>query len=414
MSFIENIQQNISNYFLSSEKVAGVEFLQNAAGEAIYLVILEKKKNKAEISITKRDIDSWQTLKKLIGADCPVFLSINTKSIIHRKIEGSSGSESNALQIIFPNAVAGDFYIQQTSISDAEIISIARRDVIDKIITELTNAEIPLLHVSLGPFHAISNTLDYLQTLGSLRLNTHLVLLKENKIIDFQAIKFEENSSSPIRIGENTVDSDLWLAFSLAASGMSEPKETGINSDGILWQQSEFLNKKIFQSLGISLLGIFFIALLLNYFAFSHFQEKNNGLKATLQHKEFLLKQRDTLKAVYQKKEAFLGGTAVGKASKTSFYADQLAASLPSSINFTELTIFPLIVDKNSSQSELKMPRYETDLIKIKGQCKGSVFYNNWKKSVQELFWVKEIHNLYYKDLDEDTGVFELEIRIKT
>ena len=399
-----------------SSQVAGVEYVQTKDGFAWHVVIMERQQKKAIFTKTTSisgaaSQDSWKALKEFVGKDCPIFLSINSPAVIHKKTTVLGGSDNNALQQIFPNAVADDFYIQRILSNDNEFISIARRDTIDNLLALAKKEGLPIIHLSLGPF-PVSSILPLLKPQDNLVLDSHILLLNNQEIVDFSP-----NSSAiqeTQQVGESdSLDNCHLVAAALALSGLSDLSTEGIPSVLIEEEQSEFFYKKLFQSLGMGLLALFFIALLASYLLFSNYQTTNTKLEVQLQRNAFLIGQRDTLRAQYARQSAFFGPNKSSNLSKLSFYADQLASSLPSTIQFTELQIFPEIIDKNRSSTDNSLRKYEVDIIRIKGTCKGSVFYNNWKKGVQELSWVKELHNLHYQDLDEDTGAFELEIRVK-
>lgn len=406
-----NIIENINNILYRSQRVAGIEYLQTNQGFIWQVVVMEIEKKKAIFHKTAAKLDSLQAVKEVIGKDTPVFLSINSRSVVHKKVTGTSGSDANALQQVFPNAALDDFYIQRLEIQGGEIVSIARCDAINQILDSIVSEGLSVLHLSFGPF-PVSNLLPLLPTQDSIALSSHILSLQQQQISDFQSHSTPISGSQ--RIGEtDNLENELLVAAAMAVLGLSDLRAAGIPAALITQQQSEFLYKKMFQALGLGVLGFFFIALLASYLLFSNYQTANVKLETQLQHKEFLLKQRDTLRAQYQRQSTFFGDNKSGKLSKLSFYADQLAASLPSTIQFTTLQIFPEIIDKNRSATEAVIPKYESSIIRIKGTCRGSVFYNNWKKGVQELFWVGELHNLHYQDLDEDTGAFELEIKVK-
>jgi hypothetical protein len=145
---------------------------------------------------------------------------------------------------------------------------------------------------------------------------------------------------------------------------------------------------------------------------FEKYNTKQQELKVELAQQQNLLTQRDTLAKKLQQKQAVLGDQSNLGQSKSSFYADQLAASLPNSMQLTELLVFPKIENKSYNNEE-EIPRYQNNKIIIKGQCQASVFYNNWKRNIKDFDWVEKIHNLSYQNDKNGVGVFALEITIK-
>lgn len=404
-----NIQQ-IAAPLNRSKRIAGVEYLQDGPQSYWQLVVLERKGQKADFVEQRTDLESWKAVQEIIGKDTPVFLALNSRVVIHRKLEQLSGSDQNAIQSVFPNASLDDFYMQRLVVAGGEIISVARKTASNEVLEEAKKAGLNILHLSLGPF-AVGNLLEVLPLMDSLALNTHVISIENQQISDFQTAK--PSKEQQIKIGEETINQALLTAAALAFMGISDLAAEGVETEAIQANQSEFLYKKLFQTLGIGVLAFFFIALFANYLWLNNLEKKNEQLSTQLAQKKYLITQRDTLRSSLAKKTDLFGESSLGQVTKVSFYADQIGASLPSSIQLTELNIFSKIKEKTPS-AEPTIPRFERNIIRIKGRVSGSVFYNNWKKAVEELHWVDKIHNISYQDLDEDVAAFELEIRIKS
>ena len=135
-------------------------------------------------------------------------------------------------------------------------------------------------------------------------------------------------------------------------------------------------------------------------------------LKVELTQQQTLLTQRDTLAQQLEQKKAIFGNQMNIGNSKTSFYADQIAASLPPSMQLINMTIYP-VIESDTYAVEEKAPRHKTNKINIKGYCQASVFYNDWKRSIQTLSWIKSIENISYQNDQNGTGIFELEITLQ-
>ena len=106
-----------------------------------------------------------------------------------------------------------------------------------------------------------------------------------------------------------------------------------------------------------------------------------------------------------------ISGTNLNKNSKTSFYADQIAASVPKGIQFSVLDIFPLIEKQNNFQ-ENQLQEFKQNIILIKGLSKSSTVYNQWVRKLKKLDWIKTVDHLDYKDVDRNNAEFELRLGI--
>jgi Tfp pilus assembly protein PilN len=145
---------------------------------------------------------------------------------------------------------------------------------------------------------------------------------------------------------------------------------------------------------------------------FDYYDNQQKGLKVEVGQQKSLLNQRDDLAGKYEAKKSLLGDQLHLGESKSSYYADQLAATLPSSLQLTKLVLFPSIKE-DGYNSEESLPRYDNQTILVEGQCQASIFYNNWKRSLEELNWVASIHNLSYQNNKNGQGIFKLKITLK-
>ena len=95
-------------------------------------------------------------------------------------------------------------------------------------------------------------------------------------------------------------------------------------------------------------------------------------------------------------------------ASRTSYYSDQIAATVPTSIQLTELSINPL--EKKLRKGEQEMV-FQTNLIQVSGRAKRSTHLNNWIKTLKKYDWIKSVSILNYtQDNARVSGEFNIAI----
>src|SRR3546814_17368441 len=118
-----------------------------------------------------------------IGRDVPVAISINGKGIIHRMLP-EDGVDENGLKTVLPNAKAEDFYVQQTEWEGATWLSVARREVVDKIVEQVEQLGVAVVCVALGPLATLLFT-NYLaggQADDAILLGRHRFAVQQGKI----------------------------------------------------------------------------------------------------------------------------------------------------------------------------------------------------------------------------------------
>lgn len=395
---------------MQTKQLAGIEAVQLVDGSFVYnLVILERKKDTADFLFKQADINNIKELQKQLTLDIPIVLVLNIKGIIHRKTAQVFSSNQEALSSVLPTANAEDFYIQQHNLAEGNILSIVRKSVIAETIAQFKSLDLTVLDIYLGSFLVENIYASIVYKDAIISTYTHNLSFEKDHLADYQISTTPSIENS--LIGDQQISNKLLVALAAAYQAFAQPFGQNMAIPQLTTLQEDFLYKRLFRTLGIAILGFFFIGLLINFLLFSSYQEQNNKLNFELGHKELALARRDTLKAQYREKMAVLGDQLQLEGSKVSFYADQLAASLPSTIQLTTLHIFPALKEDNYAE-EGQVPQYQNSTIHLKGQCKGSVFYNNWKHSLEELHWIKSLHNISYKNINEDVGLFELEIEI--
>jgi len=400
----------VKTLLAQSKVLVGIEVVQDGNDWVYHVAILERKGSKVGLHSYKLGLLSEEDVVEFIPDDVPVYIMFNIKGILHRQTTKTYESLDKYLENAFPNAKKEDFYGQVTKQKTNTWVSIARKSLFDGVLQRSSDKKYfgdNVMGLFLGNIHCVlaqnlvESPLDELKT-----SNTQLVFfekeLHSHKITPYELLL----NPQELRIGGESVPQCIVPAF-LAPLSALYGENLGVQAPIIDTKREDYVYKKAFQLLGMAVLGFFFIALLVNYFMFSSYQESNASLETELFAQEILVQQRDTLKAQYMRKSEVFGS---GEQSSLSFYADRLASSLPSSIELVELAIYPQV--KTSYYDEREQPNYQTGKIVVEGQCFGIVYYNNWKRALKELDWVESLHHISYQDIDEDTGAFTLEITV--
>ncbi|MBL4648289.1 MAG: hypothetical protein JKY03_01060 [Aureispira sp.] len=404
------MQPKIKELIYSKEAFAGVECLQREGQFYYHLCILKKEKNSAKIVLQQENISSLSELKEILKEDLPIFLGINIKGILNRVLDYVPSSKEDALTTVFPSAKEEDFYLQQVETNQKALISIVRKDSVLELLKDFEAAELWVVNAFVGPFW-VEEILPILPAYVQTVQIEQQVLTIENQHITGLS-KSVETSQDSFSIGGDRVSESLSLALSMAFLAITQPTIQGVEADFIAQQQINFYYKRLFHYTTLVALAFFFVALFTNYLLFDYYDSEQKGLKVEVSQQQSLLNQRDNLAKKYKAKKSLLGDQLHLGQSKSSYYADQLAATLPSSLQLTKLVLFPSIKEEGYS-SEETLPRYDNQTILVEGQCQASVFYNNWKRSLEELDWVASIHNLSYQNNKNGQGIFKLKITLK-
>ncbi|NQX97831.1 MAG: hypothetical protein HRT73_08125, partial [Flavobacteriales bacterium] len=182
-----------------------------------------------------------------------------------------------------------------------------------------------------------------------------------------------------------------------------------ISADKIAEVKEEYLHKNKLMVIGFSIVAIFFIVVMVNLMVANSYEKTHNKLQYQVNSKQKYVVELTRLQQDLAIKEQFIQSSGVAMASKISYYTDQVALSIPESIQLNQLFVNPLAKRVNKAEDI----SFNYNSIKIKGTVSRSIELNNWVKSLKEYDWVAEINIIsFIQDNFKTAGEFEIELKI--
>jgi Tfp pilus assembly protein PilN len=394
---------------ISNQTAAGIEVLFQENSIPVYnVVILKKNKNKLIIEKEVQKLTLLEEVKSVIGTKTPIVLSISGKGIIHKKIVQTETDLhlSQLLNNALPGAQLSDFCIQLSEVNTSHVfVSLIRNPLMDSILKDFTDKGLnQISDCFLAPF-VLNNVLPYLEIKDTLK---DQYVIAEHAICEIHSSSINE---SIINMEGEKVPRSLLIAFSSAFSYFTFSNQGLKNSHKLNELTEEHKAKQTFEKRAIVSLGIALLIVIVNFFVFSNYWTKNNELQASYTSNKAAVDQFDTLQKEYLFKKQFLEERGLQERSKTSFYADRLAETLPSSINWTSVKINPR---KKVKGSENESYSFENKTIDINGNCKQSSDLNLWMKQIAQNSWINQVTLLNYtQGKKNDPGSFLLRLSLK-
>jgi len=393
--------------------VTGIEIILQGNDTWTYSVVTLRKTG-SRISIEKQaeGIDNMEALKATIDKKFPLVLSITGKGIIHKRIANTeeTGDPGALLAKALPGASSREFSIQLSPVDERQaFVSIVRNSILENVLAAFSQSGITAVsECFLGPF-ALNNTLEQLGINHQLLIGGQTIIIESNVIIALQPSA--EAAEPYLKIGNELLSSALLIAFGSAFSGFA-PGWKGIeNSEALNELKEEFRAKRKFERTGLTSLVALFLLLLVNYFVFSTYWQRNNELNAAYALNESAIQQYDTLQKELAFKKKFLEDNGLLEHSKTSFYTDELAKDLPAAIRWISFKINPLKTEKNNEENVFS---FENRVIDISGKCGQSAELNQWMKQVRQYPWAKDVLLVNYTQSQKnEPGVFLLRLIIR-
>jgi len=350
----------------------------------------------------------------------PVVLVVNGRGVLHKQVNPTtSGQETDEtlLATVLPAVKAAEFYVQRYRHPHTGFLSLARRDTVDALLTQLQAKGARVIALSFGPF-VFGNVWPYikeeLQNWQDVAVSGFRLTLDEKGIVNFHSPAGTENraTEAKVKVGEDELEIDFLLAYAAALAEF-----TGAAGNLLLQAQpveacrEEHRQQKLFRFSFPVALAFFLCLLLGNFFVFTSQTAKNADLHTRLGHEQNSLNDLKKLEKDAAGKKAFLQATGWLGGGQLSFYADRLAATVPEAIHLKDLAINPL--DEQGSKAANKRI-FEAGSLAVAGSCSNPVDLNNWIKAVRQLDWVARVdrQNYTYEETKRQ-GTFSFYIQVK-
>ena len=403
--------QSISSYLKHIPQLVGVELLLDE-GESFTanLAVVKRAGTKVHFVNGEYGLTSLESLSRHIPRAAPVVLVISGKGVIHRALMDIN--DSDALKKVLPNARADDFYIQKVELEGAAFLSVARRKLVDDLVTRIEGQGITLLSIGLGPFAV---TLFSVYLFGADRdsrsIGRHKFTLQAGKLTGYELQADRAHTTGGLDVAGEQLNEQLVVAFAAAFSSISEISDVQLSIPLLQTRAETHRQRWMFKRCGVALIAFFFALLLVNSGLFMHYSsrmsdEQGNDLQA-------VQREIDTLRKQASDRETLLGGMSYVDASQwgMAYLADRLAGTVPDGILLSELSVYPRDVAMSRKQGR---PVHTPSMIHIKGTCIDMPLLNDWIKRIRSLSFCQLVKiDRYQFDEREGVGIFGLSLTLR-
>ncbi len=387
----------MNNLILKRNRAAALEYYSGESGMGFRYVEIKERNGSFDI-LKKEEGLSIDDLKNIVQVGIPLRLIWNQKGIIRKETKSIPAGVS-PLELIFPDTSADDFIWEKHEILSGSVISVSRRDKIDALISELESIGIFITGVSLAPF-SLNSLSNVIQEREILCPSFTLTYNGQGQLISWEKAN---NLNKDYKIGEEEIGNQFLIPLSgaieeyLQVENGSPHPSTDKNKENIKYS---LFSRRI----AVTLVPILLFFTLLSLFSFRHFENKNQDIRRVLSQRKA---ETEKVKELESKLHS-LENNKVGNLSKTSFYADRIAAVLPKNSNLKTLNIFPLRGEKRDYRNG-EMPIFLSQRIDITGTAKSGMDYREFSRELERFDWVKEVVHV---SLTEDRNRVEFECSV--
>jgi len=395
-------------HIIGSEKAAGLEiiFLTDNSVQ-IHLMLLEIKSKL--LSIQKKIVlDRLDQITDHVSADFPISVVLNGKGILHKKISGAK-NKIEALQSILPNANSDDFYFQEYRCDADQFISIVRKSIIEELFSVLKAKGLFIVSLSLGGFQGL-NLFPFIKIEGDVwRFSGHNLSMHNQHITDYKYVFSQDEGT--VNIDNELLENTFILSYAAAFAELLHPESNISVEDAFFTEQStEFKNSRIFKMAGMGILCLFLLILMINFFVLDGYRKEIEKLSSEEAHYSGVLTKANLIEKEVKEKELFLSEAGWFSAARESFYADRIAASVPSTILLHSLRVNPL--DEKESRAKKKNV-FLTGIIVISGECARATDLNPWLQKLKQIEEVNKAEVINYTfDNKERKGIFNIQLEV--
>jgi|GEM_PF-4625872 len=396
------------NTLLQPREIAGVEIRLVEQDLVCDYVIVQKKSGKVVIVEKSEASLHFDALLAKLSKSIPLCLVLGGKGVILKKHAVLSDNIEEALGGLFPNIQIASFAYQHIRMSKNSVIALARLEQVASLIRKFNDAGHEVLNIDLA-FGSLPSVMPMLKGLASPLATSEWELTpSEDGLADFSP--HPPSQALSYQLGDDAFTSNHLASLAACLHTFLGPVESLQNVDVLLISKQNYKYKQLFRFAGISFLAFMLVALLVNTFLYFSWSEKLQQQSLSLATQGNVIAKLDSLQSQYSAQRQFLEKNSLGQSSLTSWYADQIGASMVGGIRLIELQIFP--ANPESKKDENSVQGFLSDRILVKGNSQRSVQLNEWIKKLQSLPWVKEVKVMPYSENREGKGEFELQISI--
>lgn len=367
-------------------------------------VLLQRKGDQLIQKDKKEGIQNVEEVNHILDKSIPIALTITGKGVLSRAVSTTYDQWADYLSEVLPNAKTEQFIGQVTPLADGVQLSFSRKDLIINIINQLRQESLQIIHFSLGLLN-ISSVLPLLeQQLNQIPIHQTAFSIEDGKVVSYK--KISDIKYCSIVVGGDQFSSQLLPAFSVGFQALLELPIEMYNYEEIQSWKTDYWYEYAVRKGGWGILVSLLVLLLINFGLFSYYDSKNQQLGIELSYYEQQLAEMQLLENQLNNNEKLMGKNNLLDKSKTSFYADQIAAMIPAGISLRKMQIFPAIA---KSRREKEYFSFDKKSILLSGENNKVMMLNLWIKQLEGLDWIEEVKVLPYKE-QNGVGQFDLEL----
>jgi Tfp pilus assembly protein PilN len=383
---------------------AGLEINKSRNGDSFHFI--ELKKTKSELLITNSlTLQNLEEIKGHLKKTTPLFLCINNESVLTKELTNTIKSGDTALvNDAFPNLDIKNFYWELIQKSAHTIVSISRKNSIDALISELKGYNLHPFQFSLG-VTSLKNVIPFMDQ-GHINLYSQQLKIDETNLVEIKQLETSKEQFYSLN-GLDISNYNL-LVFGQILGYINSNERFNNYTDKNIFSTNYIKNERFFQILSKASLVFFGILLLTNFLFYYHYFDKVNLLTTNLMDNNSQKENVVLLENVVRKKQERSETISNVSNSKTTYFMDQLAQTIPETILLSNINYQPLLKSIRDNKPIL----LEKQVVLVSGISKDISEFSKWVEELERLRWIVSTETLDYDFVSDTTSDFLIEIKI--
>jgi len=367
-------------------------------------VKFEKRKKGIRFDFFNEEVQDFAQAKKIWKKETALVVTFSGRGIITRRIEKKEDFKFSLKQVI-PNASEEDFYFQWYETENYLLVTVIRKTQADPVLEQLKNNGFLIAGFYLGATPAYS--LGVIAGENEIKIKNSKITLDENGPFEISPVNEEVEEKV---IDGKKISSELLLcagtgfAYFLSSQGWND-----VQSGFVDHSKEELSYKRLVSNVGFGSLAVLLMVLLFNQYVLSHYQQRQLLLEEILSNTSSERTELKEIKKELVEKQELVSSTGLFNPVQLSFYADRIAAEVPSEVVLSELSVYPLKKKKLNSSEKAEFTMGE---IMIQGKVENTAVLNEWVKTIKENDWAKEVTIDKYNDSENAFANFTVNIKV--
>lgn len=394
--------KNVGSHIFFGKQFVAIEHFHTENGDILNVLVVGKSNNELIVNESFQ-VGSIDALIEKLDKRQHLFLIINNDKVITREIEGEFDSQKSIISV-FPTIKMDEFYFEVLPLAHSAIINLCRKSEVATILDDYTKRGLVVIGFSLG-----CSSVQLLESIyhePELYTSNIKLLINDGKFSETESYNGNESKQY---INGLEINNHFVVPLSGILSYCNKPVPTISNfSQSIQQLRNNFKQQRTF-TLGLKIsLATIFTLLLFSFLFFTHYTSKvseiSEALEVNKSQKELLLKLSDEM----AKKELLIKNYSTNT-SKTSWYLDRLALTIPHSILLTNLEWQPV----KGTIKENEIIEIEHNKFVLEGHMNNGNEFSQWITELEKQSWIKQVLIDSYGTSKNNLLAFVLTIKVK-